>query len=607
MSPTLVADAPADVWSALAPLLAGQARVRLSRDGGRSYPQRYERDLTSGLPTVPAAVRIFSRTGTCRTLCLDFDSSVGGTDLVDADVARVRDWLTGLHVRWIEDRSPSGGRHVYVPLRESIPFAEARDVVEALGNRCASLDRSPHQNLQHGCIRVPGSAHKLGGHQVLVGSLARAYDVARRPNGPESYRRLHADLVNEIAAVRALRAEQAWTPAPEQSPQDEALAAGRMSRTMARIAATGLYDTGRYASDSEARQAVLTGAAAAGMSLLEVDRRMKQGIWPGLASFYARYRAAHRMGALKRDWTKAGQHLAKPRPDTSGKSHDHRSTTSELNTQPQGLHGGHSIALTNPDDEHRFIRTWRNALYLSEHRYQDSRDGLHRRMLLRALGEAAHKIGNRFVEFGSRALAVATGLDHTTVVAHLHALRDEAEPLIALVERGRGKRGDLYQLQIPTGVRDSAEALPWRAGRQHALRPVFRELGVVAALVYEQLEHSPAATTMDLVRATRLSRTAVSAALEDMAAWRLVERVDGRWKVGAATSLTVVAEMFGVLEAVAAQVARYRAERAAWHLWLAAHAAAGVLLPQPEEDYPWELFEGPPDEMTLVHAALSGR
>lgn len=62
-------------WAALAPLLAGQPRVRLSRDGGKSYPQKHERDLTEGLPTSPAAVRIFGKDGTCRAIFLDFDSS----------------------------------------------------------------------------------------------------------------------------------------------------------------------------------------------------------------------------------------------------------------------------------------------------------------------------------------------------------------------------------------------------------------------------------------------------------------------------------------------------------------------------------------------------
>ena len=110
------AYSPADAWAALAPILAGQPRVRLSRDAGKTYPQKYERALTEALPTFPAAVRIFGKDGTCAAIFLDFDSSVAGVDWVLADVRAVQTWLHSVGARWIEDYSPNGGRHVYIPL-----------------------------------------------------------------------------------------------------------------------------------------------------------------------------------------------------------------------------------------------------------------------------------------------------------------------------------------------------------------------------------------------------------------------------------------------------------------------------------------------------------
>jgi len=50
------------------------------------------------------------------------------------------------------------------------------------------------------------------------------------------------------------------------------------------------------------------------------------------------------------------------------------------------------------------------------------------------------KTGSRYVAFGVRSLSVATGLDHTTVAAHLRALREEDDPLIDLIENDRGPR-----------------------------------------------------------------------------------------------------------------------------------------------------------------------
>src|SRR6478735_10630637 len=75
--------------------------------------------------------------------------------------------------------------------------------------------------------------------------------------------------------------------------------------------------------------------------------------------------------------------------------------------------------------EFQLIRTWWSALGLLEHdRYAD-RAGIGKRWVLRAIGEAAMKIGSRYVAFGTRSLSIATGLDHTTVAAHLRALREE--------------------------------------------------------------------------------------------------------------------------------------------------------------------------------------
>lgn len=579
--------------------------MRLSRDGGKSYPQKHERDLTGALPTVPAAVRIFGKDGTCATIFLDFDSSIAGPDWVEADVRAAQAWLHSCGARWIEDYSPNGGRHLYVPLAERVTFTEARDLVEALGNRLRTLDKTPHQNLLHGCMRTPGSPHKRGGHQQLAISLNLAYDVVRRPNSAAVWSTMTAEMADEIAAVRAFRLDQSFTPAVDAPTEPDVTKAGNMSRAMVRIASSGMYDTNRYATDSDARQAVLTGAAAGGLSLTDVDRRMKQGIWPGLASFYARYPSRHRANALKRDWAKANLFLQQKQTSKAEKNNARISTTSQPKSQG-GYSPGDLISVSNPENEHRFIRTWRNALQLSESRYQESRQGLARRMVLRALGEAAHKTASRFVEFGGRSLAVATGLDHTTVGFHLRELRKESDPLITLVETGRGTKGDQYMLTVPDQVKERAEDRGWRPGKIHALRPVFRELGLPAAFVYETLEVSSAPlSSTDIVRLTKLSRTTVGEALDVLAAWNLIGRHEDRsWFVVKTTSLTFLAEQFGVLEAVAAQIQRYKVERAQWRAWLATHTITELLLPHPDEDYPWEQFEGPPDDWTLADMAF---
>ncbi|MEV4991603.1 helix-turn-helix domain-containing protein [Pseudarthrobacter sp. LMD1-1-1.1] len=593
---------PEEAWAALAPVLAGQPRVRLSKDAGKSYPQKHERNLTEALPSVPAAVRIFGKDGTCAAIFLDFDSSVAGQDWVQADVRAVETWLHSVGARWIEDYSPNGGRHVYVPLAQRVTFSEARDLVEALGTRYRTLDKTPHQNLLHGCMRTPGSPHKRGGYQELAMSLSMAYDIVRRPNSPTVWASMTKDLAPEIKAVRALRQEETFTSVTSHAPIITR-SAGRMSRTMQVLAQTGLYDINRYATDSDARQAVIVGAAAAGLQLVDVERRMLQGIWPGLASFYARYAARHRLPALRRDWRNALTYLSK-NPANRDRNHNvRRSPTSQPNTQAVGVRGSNLIS--NPDAEHRFIRTWRNALRIREVNYQESRTGMARRMVLRALGEAAHMTASRFIEFGVRSVAVATGLDHTTVGLHLRELRAEKDPLVTLVEEARGTKGDLYMLTVPEELKAAAEDATWHKGKIHALRPVFRELGLPAAFIYEALENSPGLSTTEVVAATRLSRSAVHEALDVLAAWNLVNRDAGRaWSVVAGTSLKQLAEHFGVLEAVAAQIQRYRDDRIIWREWLAKKVTTVAELLSPDDDYPWETFEGPPDDWSLSDMAF---
>lgn len=590
----------AQAWAAITPLLAGQPRIRLSRDGGKTYPQKHERALTDTLPTLPAAVRIFGKDGSCSAIFLDFDASVAGIDWVEADVKSLQTWLYSCGARWIEDYSPNGGRHVYIPFDKRVAFSEARDLVEALGTRYRTLDKTPHQNMLHGCMRTPGSPHKRGGYQELAMSLSTAYDVARRPNKEQVWETVRASLSKEIAYVRALRLEQ---PLPVDTESAEVLpASGRMSRRMQQMALSGLYDVNRYASDSEARQAVLTAAAAAGMRLIDVERRILQGSWPGLASFYARYDSRHRLTSLARDWKNAISYLRKNEVSKTRNGNVRKSPTSQPNTQPPLR-----TALTSDaNSEHRYLRTWRNAVSLREPSYARSRTGLARRMVLRALGAAAHMTGSRFIEFGDRSIAVATGLDHTTVGFHLRALRSEEDPLVTLVERGRGTKGDLYMLTVPEGIRSAAEELSWKRGKIHALRPVFRELGLPAAFVYEALEHTPGLTTTELVVKTKLSRTAVSESLEILAAWNMVSRNRGRfWMVVTSTSLQELAEYFGVLESVASQIQRYRIERTIWREWLSRNVNTIAELLSPTDDYPWEAYEGPPDEWSLADMAFT--
>ena len=65
----------AAAWRALAPLMAARPIVRESANGGRAYPAKGTRALTERLPTVPAAIPIYSKAGDTRLLVIDLDTS----------------------------------------------------------------------------------------------------------------------------------------------------------------------------------------------------------------------------------------------------------------------------------------------------------------------------------------------------------------------------------------------------------------------------------------------------------------------------------------------------------------------------------------------------
>lgn len=418
------------------------------------------------------------------------------------------------------------------------------------------MDPTPNHGLTDGLIRPPGSRHRTGGYQTLLGSITDAVTLASSGNPPAVWARLRAAVPARPTA-----------PAAAQPGDDEPLsgrtgAARPLAADYLAVATTGVYAAARYRSPSEARQAVITAAAAAGMTLTDVLGRIASGTWPGLAAFYARYRPGRRHHAVRSDWTKARVFLAR-HPGRPGRNLVHRSPTSEPNSPRGGPPG--RVRSRNSPDEYRWLRTWWSGLRLSTDRWT-GRTALAKRIVLRAMGEAAMKDGSRYIAFGVRSLAVATGLDHTTVAAHLRDLREEDEPFIDLIENDRGLAGDLYQLRIPHGVSDRAHRAAWPAGRIHALRPAFRELGLPAAAVYEALEAVPESlSSFEAAQHAGIGRSTTYEALETLAAWNLVTPDGhGRWRIEHTTCLAQLAEAWGILDTVRRQIAHHRTERAAY-------------------------------------------
>lgn len=592
---------PEDAWS-LAPLIAGAPSYRLGRWIGQRFqyprPENAPR-ITRSLPERPAAVMVHGADGRVSTLCLDFDTSKALKGVVDSDAVRVGRLLSACGMKFVEDFSPSGGRHMYVPLQDRMDAAEARELVEALALLATSLDPSPHQNITDGCIRVPGSIHKSGGHQTLITPLSQAYAILRRRNPAQSLVQLRATLAPELARKRALKAREAKTATSQRTGGLPALLLKSGSETpLRRVARTGLYDTARYKSPSEARMAVLNHFSACGWSLQHVENELA-GQFPGLAALYGSAERQARL--LPHEWAKAqtftdaASNRRKPLPGKGGeKSALINNTSPTLTTGGAGKPSSAAV--------HQLVNDLENILYaVLDHRLQKrGREGLSLRLLIRGLLGYMRARETDILDVGCRTLAVAMGKHHVTIARLLPILVQASDGILTKIANARQKAADVYLIRLPEQYQQLARELTWRKGKIHAIRPVFRALGDAAALAYEAIERSRySPTTADVVRNSGVSRNACSAALAEMETLGMIQRHGGTWKT-TSVNLRMLAARLGVLDDFLDHIRRNRHERAIWHAYLDRFKTARLVILEadmfePERDEFWL----PPDDAAV--------
>lgn len=590
MAPTIAPDvfsvseigvSPADAWRALAGEISGRGRMRVSKDGGRTYPLRGERNITDDLPNQPAAVLIYDNAGSARTLCVDLDTSKGGREAVERDFSSLRAILSRVGAKFFADRSPNGGHHVYVPLAQPLPLHEARAVVQELAARLPTMDPMPMLGIDSGCIRPPGAWHRSGGHQQLIGSLTDAWRATQERTSAASWDRFIGEIEPAVAIAAAGDVDETSADVEQLRPL------GRHTEPDAAyqaIARTGDYDAGRYDTPSEARQGVIWATVAAGWSFQEVAVRLADGRWAGLAAMYGRYRPNSRHGAVVRDWNRAVS-FEKNRRETTRKGSVRVGPTREPKTHGAGVH--------------EQIRSWLNGVELVFD--ENRRDDLAARAVLMALAEAAQKTASLTVEFGNRSLAIATGLNPRTVGKCLNRLVEDENPLIDLVAESTGVKAAVYQLVLPHSIEEAANRRTWKKGNIRGVRAAFRELGLPAAFMYAALEqHSAPASGRDLASDARLGTTTAYDALATLQAFGLAHRTAAGWSIGAA-SLDQLAEALGIVDQVKAQIERYREERRAYWAMLGIIRlvdGAGATIGTYDHDPPPE--PPPDDSVTLL-------
>jgi hypothetical protein len=581
----------------MTPVLAGTAHVRISRDGGRTYPARHARPLPADPPGQPCTVAVYDPgTATGRMLALDLDPGRAGRDVhggageqdhehCSDPAVQVRvqaEALAALVARCggqvLADVGPSGGRHVYVLFAAVLPWRELLDVARALALRFPAIDLAPMSSLG-GQISPPGSRHKSGGWRVLSIPLSEARAAAEHPNGPEVW----AGLLDELAAELQVLETGTSVPDPETAAElDDAgvpwvpRLGGRASlgSELEDAARSGRWNRSRYAGRSETRMAILGAAAARGWRLAEVESAIASGAWKGLAALYERRSEPGRLERLlPLEWRKCVGKISREK-------NVRHWPTSDLSTRPP-VGGSTSSA------EYGLIRQWLTAILCAAEDPERvkgwGRRAIAVRLVLLALGQAAMVSGSSVVEFGTRNLALHSALSHRTVSRVLRILRDEPDPLIDLVSARQLARADRYALRIPDRYAESVRWRRRRAGRVEAAHPAFLVLGGTAALVYEALGPE-AARGAEVARTARLSASAVSAALRVLAEHGLAERGSGGWRRGA-VALADVAESTGAADLQREREAKYNQAREGWHARIRQYASARNAIVAPQDGW----------------------
>jgi hypothetical protein len=458
-----------------------------------------------------------------------------------------------------------------------------------------------------GQISPPGARHKSGGWRLLTTPPEAARTITGQPNGPGVWAALLTEFAAELQQLDQAPAGAGQAAAELDDggvPWIPRLGGrGALGPGLAETARTGRWDRTRYPGRSEARMAVLASAAARGWRLEDVRAALSSGAWKGFPALYYRVSEPGRMDRLlPLEWRKTIAFAA-------GEKNPRNWLTSVNTSRPPAAASG--------ADEFGLIRQWVTGTSCAAADPERVRGWGRRavaiRQLLAAIGQAAMVSGSSVLEFGTRNLALYSGLSQRTVARLLVMLRDEPDPLVDLVNRRQAARADRYQLRIPAAYADSVRWRRRRAGRIDGIHPAFLVLGGTAGLVRQVLDGTETRAA-EVARAARLSPSATAAALRVLAAHGLAERGRGGWRRGDA-SLDAVATSTGAADLHRERAERYRKDRESWRARLRQYAGARSAIAAPgdgwlglddEDDWAAMLFSrwpvlddvvrGPPDQ-----------
>jgi hypothetical protein len=555
--------APAEAaatWKSLAPLMAARPTMRLwSQADGFDQVQ----PLTRRLPERPAAVPLYSR-GRTRLLAIDLDAKKHGANAVRDDRDRILSWIRECGGAAVVDTSTSGGAHILIPLDVAATVDELRPLLTTLAARCPTLDATPMLNAVTGCITVPGSACREGGHRRLAGPLAAAQRSFEQRNGPAflGILSLHLAALPPVPAIgHQASSSELGGDVFEGDGEHRRLHPRHQLHTQIPVVVAEFARTGampadrRWPSRSEARQSVLTHALWRGATLFEVRELTTPGqAWAlGLGASYNRY-GHHRHTALHRDWISAQRWLAASIRRFQAATHKKQHTGGAVAAPPS-----HRLWLAH-------------AIWWCDTSFRSLPQRWAVAAVLQALAISAVRAGELVngvpvVAVGGRSLSIAAGLlSESTVWAVLRMLRDTPGAPILLVAKGAGLNADRYGLTTP----DLRDPYPDELGRPAVtdVHDAWSVIGLQHRRVYEAIANTGLDNAGELAAAARMSASSTYNSLAELARIGLICRRAGVITLGD-TTLDDIATQHRVAEVRSSRITVHRAARMQWQTWLA--------------------------------------
>ena len=535
-----------------------------------SYPLIHP--ITGLRPLTPWAVHLADPAGNFHLLCADLDAKTS-PQAAGEDATRLSQLLAEVGLPHVVCASgPSGGRHVWLALGESVDAVLVSALAHLLKAWLPTLDLSPLLNPATGCVRPPASPHRLGGVSQVINGSVSALTFATVT--PEQVRHLVARL-----------AERAPTPPP----------AGPKRRRPVRVADGLPFLPGPKrplsASCRTALETVPTGDLSAVLWRVLCGAAAARWRFEDLAAIAdapgLEHARTHRTGAtrsqrpatgaaspaavLRRQWTRAVHTVAElgadPHPDGNDPSFDARAeAVAEL------------------------VRAVQGRADATAGRWGNSRAGLAQRRVLDALClYHLHAVRPHEVEADIRRLALTCGIDRETARRSLLALA--ADGWIARTHPSVGRRGAHWTID-PAGAvhtrigRMLSQAVPRPAGTGAALRSTLEHelahrltssahdafaprggLGLEAGSTYARLPTpSDTLATARLMGWTMVKTTRI---LERLASHGLLTCDDGWWQPTGQAPLDQLAVEFGTAGRHQQRAVRYANERASWAWWQA--------------------------------------